>query len=133
TGIHTSERNKFVSEDPFLVTESENHRLGQHTTQRNLLEEDKILLACRVFAYIFRERKFAQLDVQRLKPSTQSRDALNSLRIPQQTKDLIEGSIRGHFIQKEAEKRNGEEGLSLDVIQGKGTGLFILLHGVPGV
>jgi SpoVK/Ycf46/Vps4 family AAA+-type ATPase len=122
-----------VSEDPFLVADNENQQMGQHTTKKHLHHEDKVLITCRVFAYVFRERKFAQLDVQRLKPSAQSRDALDSLRIPEETKDLIQGSVRGHFIQKEFEKRNGEEGLSLDVIQGKGTGLFILLHGVPGV
>jgi hypothetical protein len=133
TGIHILQRNEFVSKDPFLTADSENQQLGQHTTKKHLRREDKVLITCRVFAYVFRERKFAQLDVQRLKPSAQSRDALDSLRIPEETKDLIQGSVRGHFIQKEFEKRNGEEGLSLDVIQGKGTGLFILLHGVPGV
>ncbi|KAH8884334.1 hypothetical protein GQ53DRAFT_607518, partial [Thozetella sp. PMI_491] len=133
TGVHSWERNKFVSEDPFLAAVCENHQRGELTTKEFLRREDMALIACRVFAYVFRERKFAQLDVHHLKPSAQSRDALDSLKIPQATKELIQGSVRGHFLHKEAEKRNGEEGLSLDVIQGKGTGLFILFHGVPGV
>jgi SpoVK/Ycf46/Vps4 family AAA+-type ATPase len=95
--------------------------------------EEKILMHCRVFAYVFGERKFAQLDVSKLTPSARNYDALEALKIPTRTKNLIQGSVRGHFLQKEAEGQYGEKGLSLDVIQGKGTGLFILLHGVPGV
>jgi ATPase family associated with various cellular activities (AAA) len=133
TGVHILQRNKLVSEDLFLAADRNNQQTGQRTTEKHLRSEDKVLITCRVFAYVFRERKFAMLDVQRLKPSTQSWEALDSLKIPKITKDLIQGSVRGHFIQKESEKRNGEEGLSLDLIQGKGTGLFILLHGVPGV
>lgn len=133
TGVHFLQRNKLVSGDPFLAADRDNQQTGQRTTEKHLRREDKVLITCRVFAYVFRERKFAMLDIQRLKPSVQSREALESLRIPKETKDLIQGSVRGHFMQKESEKRNGEEGLSLDVIQGKGTGLFILLHGVPGV
>ena len=37
------------------------------------------------------------------------------------------------ILQKNAERKVGQDWLSLDLIQGKGTGLFILLHGVPGV
>jgi hypothetical protein len=133
TGVHHLKRNKFVLEDPFLAAVSQNHQRGQPTTKQFLHREEKILMHCRVFAYVFRERKFAQLDVSRLTPSARNFDALEALKISTVTKNLIQGSVRGHFLLKEAEGRYGEEGLSLDVIQGKGTGLFILLHGVPGV
>jgi hypothetical protein len=133
TGVHHLKRNKFVLEDPFLAAMSQNHQRGQPTTKQFLRREEKILMYCRVFAYVFRERKFAQLDVSRLTLSERNLDALEALKISTAIKKLIQGSVRGHFIQKEAEGRHGEEGMSLDVIQGKGTGLFILLHGVPGV
>jgi len=133
TGVHHLKRNKFVLEDPFLVAVSQNHQRGQPTTKQFLRWEEKILMHCRVFAYVFQERKFAQLDVSKLTPSARNFDALEALKIPTATKKLIQGSVRGHFLLKEAEGRNGEEGMSLDVIQGKGSGLFILLHGVPGV
>jgi SpoVK/Ycf46/Vps4 family AAA+-type ATPase len=58
---------------------------------------------------------------------------LESLKIPMGVKHAIQGSIRGHFLQKNAERRINKTCSSLDLIQGKGTGLFILLHGVPGV
>jgi hypothetical protein len=133
TGVHHLKRNKFVLEDPFLVSVSQNHQRGQPTTKQFLRWEEKILMHCRVFAYVFQERKFAQLDVSRLTPSARNFDALEALKIPSATKKLIQGSVRGHFLLKEAEGRYGKEGMSLDVIQGKGSGLFILLHGVPGV
>jgi hypothetical protein len=133
TGVHHLKRNKFVLEDHFLVAVSQNHQRGQPTTSQFLRREEKILMHCRVFAYVFGERKFAQLDVTRLTPSARNFDALEALKISPVTKKLIQGSVRGHFLLKEAQGRYGEEGRSLDVIQGKGTGLFILLHGVPGV
>jgi hypothetical protein len=133
TGVHHLKRNKFVLEDAFLVAVSQNHQRGQPTTSQFLRREEKILMHCRVFAYVFGERKFAQLDVTRLTPSARNFDALEALKIPSVTKKLIQGSVRGHFLQKEDQGLYGEEGRSLDVIQGKGTGLFILLHGVPGV
>ncbi|KAE9373804.1 hypothetical protein N431DRAFT_407511 [Stipitochalara longipes BDJ] len=133
TGVHHLKRNKFVLEDPFLAAVYRNYQSGQPTTKEFLRREEKILLHCRVFAYVFQERKFAQLDASRLRPSVRNFDALEALKIPSTIKNLIQGSVRGHFLQKEAEGRNGEEIMSLDVIQGKGTGLFILLHGVPGV
>lgn len=74
-----------------------------------------------VFAYLFGKRKFAQLDVSRMTPSASKFDALEALKISPVTKKLIQGSVRGHFLLKEAEGRFGEKGMSLDVIQGKGT------------
>lgn len=133
TGVHHLRRNKFVLEDPFLAAVSQNHQRDQPTTKEFLRSEELVLVYSRVFAYVFGERKFAQLDVSRLTPSARNLNALEALKIPTATKRLIQGSVHGHFLQKETEAGHGEEGLSLDIIQGKGTGLFILLHGVPGV
>ncbi|KAM7205977.1 putative aaa family atpase [Rhypophila sp. PSN 637] len=101
TGVSTWEQNKFVSTDPLLFKMSEN------------LLKDKALVACRVFAYVFQDRKWAQLDA----------------------KNLIQRSVKGHLLQKADERRYGQGsgGSSQDFIRGKGAGLFILLHGMPGV
>lgn len=133
TGIQCLKRNAFIHEDPFLVAVANNAQRGVRTTKQWLRKEEKVLIHCRVFAYIFRERKFAQLDVSKLKPSARNLEALEALKIPEKKKRMIQGSVRGHFLQKEAGGRKAEETLSQDVIQGKGAGLFILLHGVPGV
>jgi len=128
------EQNEYVSKDTLLAAIAENDATGRFTKQEFLRREDKVLMACRVFAYIFQERKFAQLDIQWVNKVSASRDALDSLRIPQKNKDTIQDSVRGHLLQKAAEKQVGEARLSQDIIGGgKGTGLFILLYGAPGV
>ena len=133
TGVHYMRRNKFVLEDPFLVAVAQNSQKGQLTTKEFLRWEETVLIFCRVYAYVFRERKFFQLDVSRLIPSRRNYEALDALKISDFNKDLIKRSVCGHFLQKECQGGKGEESMSLDMIQGKGTGLFILLHGVPGV
>jgi hypothetical protein len=127
------EQNKYVSEDKLLGKMAENDTRGRCTTSEDLRSEDRFLIACRVFAYVFQERKFAQLDITSVAKSSGSRDALDSLRIPQRMKDTIQNSVRGHLLQKAAERQLGEARMTQDIIKGKGTGLFILLYGAPGV
>ncbi|KAM7213569.1 hypothetical protein V8F06_011066 [Rhypophila decipiens] len=135
SGVTWKQRNAFVSQDPFLSTVCENVKQGRHTTVEhlNLGNDTKALLTGRVFAYVFQERKFAQLAVAKLRPSPKNGLPLDSLKIPHQVKHAIQGSIKGHFRQKMAERKVDQDWVSLDLIEGKGSGLFILLHGVPGV
>ena len=133
SGVTAKQRNAYVSNDPFLVAVAQNTKRMKPTSEKDLTEEAKALLTGRIFAYIFSERKFAQLAVAKLRLAPKTGLALDALRIPSAIKDAIQGSIHGHFLQKSAEKRINNDWPSLDLIQGKGTGLFILLHGVPGV
>jgi hypothetical protein len=133
SGVTAKQRNEFVSKDPFLVAMAENAKRMRPTTENDLTREAKALLTGRVYAYVFSERKFAQLAVARLRLAPKTGMALDALRIPGAIKDAIQGSIHGHFLQKAAERQIDHNWPSLDLIQGKGTGLFILLHGVPGV
>jgi hypothetical protein len=133
SGVTQKQRNKFVSEDPFLAAVSENTKRLQPTTEKDLTKDAKALLTGRMFAYVFQERKFAQLSVAKLRPSPKTGLALDSLKIPQTVKHAIQGAVQGHFLQKNAERKIDQDWVSLDLIQGKGSGLFILLHGVPGV
>ncbi|KAH8892612.1 hypothetical protein GQ53DRAFT_685976, partial [Thozetella sp. PMI_491] len=133
SGVTRKQRNNFISSDPFLVAVRENAKRLERTTERDLTRESKALLSGRVFAYIFQERKFAQLAVAKLRPSPKTGLALDLLKIPDAIKHAIQGSVQGHFLQKNAERKLEKHWVSLDLIRGKGTGLFILLHGVPGV
>ncbi|KAK0712617.1 hypothetical protein B0T26DRAFT_651864, partial [Lasiosphaeria miniovina] len=134
SGIAAKERNQFVAHDPFLVAMAKNNRHINPTTEKDLDDDAKVLLTGRVFAYVFQERKFAQLAVAKLRLAPKTALALDSLRIFQNVKDTLQGAIHGHFLQKEtAENNPDQDWSSMDMIQGKGTGLFILLHGVPGV
>lgn len=128
TGVSAWQSNQYLSENALLRKISDNHSRGQLTTGADLRREDLVLLTWRVFAYVFTERKFAQLTAANLSPSSRNGEVLDSLRIPVEVKEVIQGSVRGHLLQKLAEKERGHGVQSLDLIQGKGAGLFILLH-----
>jgi SpoVK/Ycf46/Vps4 family AAA+-type ATPase len=133
SGVPAKQQNDYVAQDPFLTAVRENTKNLQRTTKKYLTRDCMALLTGRVFAFVFEERKFAQLSVAKLRQSPQTGLALDSLRIPESVKRQIQGSVKGHFLQKQAERLMDQHWLSLDLIEGKGTGLFILLHGVPGV
>lgn len=133
TGVTTYERNKAVREDEFLAKIRENDRNNRPTTSKDLRESDMVLLPVRVFAYALQDRKFVQLDCQYLRPVKESFNAFDSLKINPRHKAIVQGLVEAHFLKKSKEKTDGMGRLTLDLIQGKGKGLFILLHGVPGV
>ncbi|KFA78598.1 hypothetical protein S40288_06974 [Stachybotrys chartarum IBT 40288] len=133
SGVPQKQRNKYLMEDPFLATVRENGKQMRPTTEGHLNPEAVILLTERVFAYVFQERKFAQLTVAKIRSSSKTGLALDMLKIPLSIKHAIQGSVLGHLMHKSVERKIDHDWTSLDLIQGKGTGLFILLHGVPGV
>ena len=76
------------------------------------------------------------LDVRNLQPVMQQRDVFEALKIPREYKEMVRGLVSSHFEKKRidgllAERFEGS--IDQDIIQGKGKGLVILLHGVPGV
>ena len=133
SAVAARQYNKLIREDPFIVAVNENARRARPTKAAELLGDSYALLTGRVFAYVFQERKFAQLSVAKLRQSPKTGLALDALKIPRSVKWAIQGSIQGHLLKKESERKVEHSLVSLDLIQGKGTGLFILLHGVPGV
>jgi len=133
SAVAARQYNKLIREDPFIVAVNENARRAKPTRAAELLGDSLALLTGRVFAYVFQERKFAQLSVAKLRQSPKTGLALGALKIPPSVKRAIQGSIQGHLLKKESERKVEHSLVSLDLIQGKGTGLFILLHGVPGV
>ena len=132
-GISTNQRNKNLVDDKFLARVRENDKNNRLTTKKDLREDDLPLLPSRVFGYVLRYRKFEQLDVHGLSPVKGSSDGFDCLKINNRHKDLIESSVWDHFQKKILDKKDGVKRPSLDWIKGKGKGLFILLHGVPGV
>jgi hypothetical protein len=132
-GISTYERNKNLVEDKFLARIRENDKNNRLTTSECLHDCDLPLLPSRVFGYVLRDRKFVQLDVYGLGPVKESSDGFDCLKINHRYKDLIKALVEDHFMKKSSDRKDGITRTSLDWIKGKGKGLFILLHGVPGV
>lgn len=86
------------------------------------------------FTYVIRERRFVLIDIRCLHGPVLEKtdDPFQKLQINEENKDMIQALVHSHLKKKEAE-RNGLEIDTLDLIRGKGQGVIILLHGVPGV
>lgn len=63
------------------------------------------------------------LEVERITDVTWNKTAFKQLVAPDETKELIQAVVSGHGVRV---------GAAPDIIEGKGQGLLILLHGAPG-
>ncbi|KAI7775791.1 hypothetical protein LA080_006376 [Diaporthe eres] len=93
------------------------------------------LLPTRFFAYAVLQRKFVQLNTRFVRSSDiEANDkAFEKLEISHDYKRLILALVKSHFDKVETENRTNTEIETQDLIRGKGKGVVILLHGVPGV
>ena len=136
-GIDMRQRNDNIKSDQFLSQRTKGVRVyGVGQQALSLRNDDLVLLPKRMFAYALRERKFALVDIRYLKPIIREHGVFENLKILRNYKDIIRGLVNTHFQKKELERRlvsMSTEGISQDLIQAKGRGLVILLHGVPGV
>ncbi|KAF5005811.1 hypothetical protein FDECE_7767 [Fusarium decemcellulare] len=101
-----------------------------------LEDEDYALLPRRMFAYALRDRKFAMVDVRYLSEFPRQHDVFGSLKIDKEYKQMVKGLVASHLAKKQLEEKYSNAAKvnqSQDIIYGKGRGLVILLHGVPGV
>lgn len=103
-------------------------------------EDELRLMLCppRVLGYVLKEKVWAQFrvaDVTQLDSKSESTDKSyfeKDLQLDQDHKRLLLAFVRNHqFTRSSADSAAPQR--SLDVIQGKGAGLAILLHGPPGV
>ncbi|KAH7136820.1 hypothetical protein B0J13DRAFT_81180 [Dactylonectria estremocensis] len=118
-------------------------------------DDELVIMSYRVFGFVLRSRKWAQLDLTFLtdvQPSelgaptaaSQSREeegkttettiapkrAFDRLVLEQGHKPMIVSLIAQHFRDKESKGGLTEQ---VDIVKGKGKGLILLLHGAPGV
>ncbi|KAI8282246.1 hypothetical protein K4K56_011238 [Colletotrichum sp. SAR 10_98] len=99
--------------------------------------DEMLLLPDRVFAYVLRTRKWACLSLEQEDPNDDETkylrtmepepSAWESLQIDHNHRSIIQSMMATHFRKKKSERRQ------FDLIQDKGKGLIVLLHGVPGV
>ncbi|KAK3306395.1 P-loop containing nucleoside triphosphate hydrolase protein [Chaetomium strumarium] len=99
----------------------------------DLDDDDLLLLPRRVVAYAFRERRFVMLDILSLKEIETSTNVFEDLKINERHKRLVTSLGKSHLDKKAVQKLRPSVSLNQDLIRGKGSGLVILLHGVPGV
>ncbi|OTB15342.1 hypothetical protein K445DRAFT_22832 [Daldinia sp. EC12] len=123
-----------VSEQPSLIIYPQTWQ-NMTDTGYTLTEDELITMTYRVFAFILRTRKWAQLDITHLRHEDDQnrgniKTAFEHLVLPDGHKDMVQALVTQHFEDKEAAAKGNERS---DLVRGKGKGLVILLHGAPGV
>ncbi|KAI0399690.1 hypothetical protein F4802DRAFT_540344 [Xylaria palmicola] len=136
-GVEMRQRRENLLVDTFLRQRVKGGRRYEAQPQAlELREEDLVLLPKRMFAYALRERRFLPINTSFLKSIRRQPDVFENLKIIKDYKEIVRGLVASHFQRKAFERRYVEmatEGPSQDLIQNKGRGLVVLLHGIPGV
>lgn len=93
-----------------------------------------LVLPRRMLAYFLRQRQFVAVDVCSMEIKTHYPDIFASLSIDERHQHIVQCLVAEHFEKREMERRQpNSRSMSQDIVHGKGSGLSILLHGVPGV
>ncbi|WAO87190.1 AAA domain-containing protein [Fusarium falciforme] len=100
-----------------------------------LTEEELVVMTYRVFGFVLRSRKWAQLDLTFLRyenadARSVSINAFERLELPAGHREMVKSLVIQHFRSRQTAFTKDEQ---TDLIKGKGKGLIMLLHGAPGV
>ncbi|KAL6918442.1 hypothetical protein FSST1_009937 [Fusarium sambucinum] len=100
-----------------------------------LSDGELIVMTYRVFGFVLRSRKWAQLDLTFLRyedadARNLSVNAFERLELPKGHREMVKSLVIQHFRSKQTSFTKNEQ---TDLIKGKGKGLIMLLHGAPGV
>jgi ATP-dependent Lon protease len=82
---------------------------------------------------VLRTRRWATFDIDRLEEIPHNEKGWDNLVIDDYIKETVLALVTNHERQADAEKTTNGGLSSVDLVQGKGRGLIILLHGEPGV
>jgi hypothetical protein len=131
--IDTRERNVNLKTDKFLSDQRERRKNPDGVSSGQLEDEDFVLFPRRLFAYSLQDRKFVPVDIRKLKLVADQGEQFKNVFIAKEHKKMINAVVDSHFERKKIERDPKMANMSQDIIQNKGRGLVILLHGVPGV
>ncbi|KAI0451128.1 hypothetical protein F5B21DRAFT_392539 [Xylaria acuta] len=136
-GVTMWERKDWLEKDKFLKA-SGKQSLGFNAQSTPVLgPEHYALLPRRLFAYVLKDRKVVCVDIKNLELTSAKAGVFDTLKIDKRYKAMVKGLVSSHFAKKKLERTHfgasRARSQSQDIIQGKGRGLVILLHGVPGV
>lgn len=128
-GVSFVESNNYLRQDPYLQEDKQGRK-----TKLPWAEDDLALLPKRMIGYALWERKFVIVNVQNveLKLDDDKENPFDKLQIGEGHKKLIQAIISSYFANKRLEDEMRTP-LTQDLIRGKGKGVIILLHGLPGV
>ena len=104
---------------------------------KDALDTDQILLLpARVYGYSLLDRDWYPLNIDRVEDTeTSTHNGFDDLVIPGDHKRTMQALVKHHTRgpRPTSGKDRSATNLSVDFVRGKGRGLIILLHGVPGV
>ena len=110
--------------------------LKERGYRENLPNEALMLLPPRVYGFSLLDRKWFAFDISLVEDIKYSNLSFDRLVIPEDHKKIMQALVRHHTKGPRiaaAEMKEPDQEFSMDIIRGKGKGLIILLHGVPGV
>lgn len=95
--------------------------------------DDLYLLPNRLFGYSLQDRRFVSVNVNNLREIEENRDKFKNLVINPDHEGMLRALVESHFRRKDINETTAISTTNQDIVQNKGRGLVILLHGVPGV
>ncbi|KAF2855694.1 hypothetical protein T440DRAFT_551058 [Plenodomus tracheiphilus IPT5] len=126
-GYELLRRSNFLSDHPKLLKETEK-RLG---------DDRYMLLPYRMYGYVLLSRKWYPLDIDLLEDIVESKsqsDGFDDLVLPEDHKEIVRALVKTHARgPRSTSDKEAKATRQMDLVKGKGKGLIILLHGVPGV
>ncbi|KAI0407318.1 hypothetical protein F4802DRAFT_555013 [Xylaria palmicola] len=124
---------------------------SQELVEDDLGDDELRLLPGTVYAYVLRSRKYCRCDISFIQEITPNLKAIDSLVLPAKHKNLLMSLVNRHSlgsrpveqktntdrppVERADSRSSAGHGVedTLSIVKGKGRGLIILLHGVPGV
>ncbi|KAI9773325.1 MAG: hypothetical protein M1840_007540 [Geoglossum simile] len=97
------------------------------------LEDDAMLLPGVVPAFVLRNRKWAQLNIDLVQKIDRQKNGFDDLVLPPGHKRLVQALVQTHATGARSATGEPRSDHQVDLVRGKGKGCIILLHGAPGV
>ena len=124
-------------------TNFDNERRNDFAQQTTLLQERSLteklpnealmLLPPRVYGFSLLDRVWYGFDIDHVKDIKVDPDqGFHNLVLPEEHKQIMQALVQTHSKPSAGMRTSKEGEFSMDLVRGKGKGLVILLHGVPG-
>ncbi|KAJ4421175.1 hypothetical protein N0V82_003940 [Gnomoniopsis sp. IMI 355080] len=120
-----------------ILEDMELNELREETSRNRLIQimEDHdliCLLPCAVPGYALLLRKWVKLDIRIIKDIRPGR-SWDELVLPEGHRDLVQAMVKHHAVSPQDKTNKPQSRFYSDLVEGKGRGCIILLHGAPGV
>ncbi|KAH9874551.1 hypothetical protein IAQ61_003740 [Plenodomus lingam] len=126
-GYELLRRSNFLNEHSEILKE----------TEKKLRNDRYMLLPYRMYGYVLLSRKWYPLDIDLLEDIVETKsqsDGFEDLVLPEDHKEIVRALVKTHARgPTSTSDKEARPTRQMDLVKGKGKGLIILLHGVPGV